>query len=201
MCVNPHLIINAESDEAIYTNLLNRTFQEEYGYTPYDREENYAGYHSALVCKHDGRIIGGVSAYFSDPEKKEMLPMERRGIELRKYLDLKDKRYAEICRAGVLPAYRKYHIYSELMKRCLKFCGRTGCQAGFWVARKYHSKFYESELKRMGMTVRLLDVIQHTQHVKDREPQQIEYYLSCCLLQVNGVDGYSLTSYNPAFRP
>jgi hypothetical protein len=105
--------------------------------------------------------------------------MERRGIDLKKYVDLRNRRYAEICRAGVLREFRKYHIYSELMKRCANFCVRIGCQAGFWVAKKHHSQFYEFELKQMRMDVKTLTIINHTQFCKGKKVD-FEYYLSCC---------------------
>jgi hypothetical protein len=179
-----YTFINAKHDEDFFTDLLNTTFQDDYGYSLHDCNDHYSGYHSTLVCKHNAMIIGGISVYISDPQRTGKLPMERRGIDLKKYVDLRNRRYAEICRAGVLRVFRKYHIYSELMKRCVTFCARIGCQAGFWVAKKHHSQFYESELKQMGMNVKTLAIINHTQFCKGKEVE-FEYYLSCCTFEVS----------------
>lgn len=176
-----YTFINTKHEENVFTDLLNTTFQNDYGYSLYDKDFYYSGYHSTLVCKHNGMIIGGISAYITDTQRRGKLPMEWRGIDLKKYVDLKNMRYAEICRAGVLREFRKYHIYSELMKRCLKFCIRIGCQSGFWVAKKHHSQFYESELKQMGMNVKTLAIIRHHQSCKGKEID-FEYYLSCCTM-------------------
>jgi hypothetical protein len=153
-----YTFINAKIDQQIYTDILNTVFQQERGYTLHDCKDVYSGYHSTMVCKHNGTIIGGISAYISDPKRTDKLPMERRGIDLQNYVDLSNIRYAEICRVGVLPEFRKFHIYSELMKRCANFCVRIGCQIAFWIAKKYYSQYEESELKLMGMDVKLLDV-------------------------------------------
>ena len=157
-----YTFINADIDQKVYTDILNTIFQNDHGYTLHDCEDFYSGYHSTLVCKHNGTIIGGISAYISDSKRTDKLPMERRGIDLQKYVDLSNMRYTEICRAGVLPEFRKYHIYSELMKRCVNFCVRVGCHMAFWIAKKYHSQFYGAELKLMGINARLLDIIKHT---------------------------------------
>jgi hypothetical protein len=116
-----YAFIDASHDKMSYAEILNRVFLEEYGSTIYENMDYYTGYYSTLVCQHDGMIIGGLSAYISDEKQTDKLPMEKRGINLRKYVDLKSGRYAEICRGGVLKEYRKYNIYPELMKKCLNF--------------------------------------------------------------------------------
>lgn len=178
-----YTFINADIDQQIYTDILNTVFKNDYGYTLHDREDFYSGYHSTLVCKHNGTIIGGISVYISDPKQTEKLPMERRGIKLKKYIDFRNMRYAEICRAGVLSEFRTYHIYSELMKRCVNFCVRVGCHMAFWIAKKYHSQFYEAELKLMGINATLLDIVKHTQSFKEKKSIEFEYYLSYCDLE------------------
>lgn len=126
-----YTFINTKTDQDKFTDILNTVFQNDYGYTLHDCKEYYSGYHSTLVCKQDETIIGGISAYISDPHRKDKLPLERRGINLKTYVNLKNMRYAEICRAGVLREFRKYHIYSELMKRCVNFVSESDVKEAF----------------------------------------------------------------------
>lgn len=177
--------INAAHDKISYAEMLNKVFIEEYGFTIYENLNFYNGYHSTLVCKHDKLIIGGLSAYIIDEKRRDKLPMEKRGINLRKYVDLKSGRYAEICRGGVLKEYRKYKIYPELMKKCLNFGKKIGCKAGFWVARKYYAEFLKYELEQMGVEVKFLDRINHTQNLNKRNSITFDYYLSGVYLSEN----------------
>jgi hypothetical protein len=59
-----YTFINAKHDEDFFTDLLNTTFQDDYGYSLHDCNNHYSGYHSTLVCKHNAMIIGGISVYF-----------------------------------------------------------------------------------------------------------------------------------------
>ena len=175
-----YAFINAVHDEKLYQHVLNKIYMEAYGYTLHDNDQVYSGYHSTIVCRHNDAIIGGISAYFSD--RTDRLPMERRGIDLSAHLNHGAVRYAEICRAGVLRAYRKDHVYRELIRRCVRFCVRIGCDAGIWVAKKYHSDYYKAELELMGMSVRTLAVIPYEQQLAGRASVAFDYYLSCCRL-------------------
>jgi hypothetical protein len=178
-----YTFINAERDEIAYTQMHNNTFTKDYGARWYDNDDYYCGYHSTLVCKHKGVIIGGISAYLSDQKRTDPLPMEKRGIHLKKYIDLKNIRYAEICRAAVLKEFRKYHIYSELVKKCTAFCVRIGCKYGFWVAKKHHTTFYKNELELIGIEAKSLDRIKYTLNHDGKDPVVVDYYLSYCCFQ------------------
>ena len=173
--------INAVDDQEHYTKILKKIYAEEYGFTIQDNDEIHNGYHSTLVCKDNGVIIGGLSAYISDANHIDRLPMEHKGIHLDEYLELrKAQRYAEICRLGVFKAYRKYHIYTELMKRSLAFCLRIGCQGAIWIAKKYHSEFYKNEMAVVGYEVSTLAIIPYTQNLNGSNPITFDYYLSYC---------------------
>jgi hypothetical protein len=51
------------------------------------------------------------------------------------------------------------------------------------IAKKYYSQYEESELKMIGMDVKLLDIIKYTQSIKGKKSIEFEYYLSCCDLE------------------
>lgn len=175
--------INSKEDEDEYLNMLNQAYWEEYGYTVYDKVENYTGFHSSIICRNqDKKIIGGISAYICDPKRRDLLPMERQGINLKNYADLQDIRYAQICRAAVLKEWRKYSVLSELMERCYKFCLRIECQRLFWMARKFHTKLYEMEFLHRGVKVKMLDKITYTQYSKEKGAIDVDYYLSYCCM-------------------
>jgi GNAT superfamily N-acetyltransferase len=176
--------VNAKNDENEYTNMLKRAYQEEYGYTIHENVELYSGYHSSIVCRHRGKIIGGISAYISDQKRKDQLPMERRGIHLEKYAKLKGVRYAEICRIGVLKEYRKHNVLNELMERCYNFCVRIGCESIFWVAKKFHSKLYEMFLLSRGARVTNLDNVKYLLNTQEKGMIKIDYCLCYSTLPV-----------------
>ena len=174
--------INSKKDEDEYKNVLNQAYREEYGYTIYDQIENYSGFHSSIVCRnYEKRIIGGISAYICDQKRQDLLPLEKEGINLKKYDDLHDIRYVQICRAVVLKEWRKYNILSELMERCYNFCVKIECQKLFWIAKKFHSKLYEMEFLRRGVSVKILDKIKHIHYGGEKGAIEVDYYLSDAL--------------------
>lgn len=121
--------INTKRDEDEYIDMLNKAYRDEYGYTIYDQSNNYSGFHTSIVCRnYDQKIVGGISAYICDQKRQDQLPMEREGINLKKYAKLDDIRYAQICRAAVLREWRKFNLLGELMERCYQFCSRIECQ-------------------------------------------------------------------------
>ena len=173
--------INSKKDESEYTDMLNQAYQDEYGHTIYDERNIYSGFHSSIVCRNDNkRIIGGISAYICDQKRQDPLPMERDGINLKKYVQLNDIRYAQICRVAVLKEWRKYHILDVLMERCFDFCNKIKCHKLFWTAQKFHSKLYEMFFLQRGFKVETLDKVKHTQYSKEKGAIGVNYYLSCC---------------------
>ena len=132
------------------------------------RKENCDEKSDIMIARIGNHCIGGCRLTFSEPGRRELLPMERGGFILERALPelkLAKEAYVEISRMAVLPEFQNSVVMLELSRQLLKRAAQKKARYAFTLTPVTMAYSYRKAAHLLGLEWKIRDDIA----VPDRE--------------------------------